>query len=110
MSLEFVLSNPYASRTLLSIVSGCMGSNRVNTGLEPWNSGYCTSVGINVNGGRALRIGVGDGSNDSSDWCLFEPGISQHILGDMDGFNVYNFGGEFQGNNGHSGAFTIEGV
>ena len=116
MSLEFVLSHPYASRTLLSIVSGCMGSNRLNTGMEPWNSGYCTSVGINVNGGRALRIGVGDGSNDYSDWCLFEPGVSQPSMTygatfvDMLGYNVYNFGGETQGNNGHSGAFTIEGV
>ena len=93
-----------------------MGSNRVNTGMEPWNSGYCTSVAsTSTAAGRFVLEWAREPM--TSHWCMLEPGISQPLgtpggatFLDMLGYTVYNFGGESQGNNGHSGAFTIEGV
>eukprot|EP00494_Astrolonche_serrata_P020182 UN20400 len=53
--------------------------------LSPWiskTSGF----------GDELRIGLGDGSDDASDWSLFT--FDGDVNGDHKGNNVFNIGGE----------------
>ena len=79
-----------------------MGTDRVNNGSSTWDNGHCTIA-------NGLRIGVGDGSSDSQDWALFffGPGNGR---GDMSGYNVNNFGGEFETHNGYSSEVSIYGL
>ena len=114
--VEYKLNKGYAGRTLLSIVQGCMGSNRRSTGGSGWRNGLCSNVGTRTSsssgsftGGSlssVLRIGVGDGSSDSYDWALLMP-LTGNGNGDYDGHNVWAFGGEDETNNGYSGTVTI---
>ena len=113
--VEYKLNDGYAGRTLLSIVQGCMGSNRRNTGSSAWNDGLCSSVGTRTSYSGSfgllslssvLRIGVGDGGNDSYDWALLMP-LSGNANGDYNGYNAWVFGGEDKTNNGYSGTVTI---
>ena len=113
--VEYDLNDGYAGRTLLSIVQGCMGSNRRNTGSSDWKAGLCRNVGTlrssSASFGRfsvspTLRIGVGDGGSDSSDWALLMP-LQGNANGDFNGNNAWAFGGESQANNGYSGTVSI---
>ena len=114
--VEYKLNNGYAGRTLLSIVQGCMGSNRRSTGGSAWRNGLCSNVGTRTSsssgsftGGSlssVLRIGVGDGQVNSDDWALLMP-LSGNGNGDYNGNSVWAFGGEDKTNNGHSGTVTI---
>ena len=113
--VEYKLNDGYAGRTLLSIVQGCMGSNRRNTGGSAWRNGLCSNVGTRTSssgsftGGSlssVLRIGVGDGGSDSYDWALLMP-LGGNGNGDYNGNNVWAFGGEDETNNGYSGIVTI---
>ena len=113
--VEYQLNKGYAGRTLLSIVQGCMGSNRQNTGSSGWRSGLCNNVGTRTSysgsfGGfslsSVLRIGVGDGQLDILDWALLMPLIG-NANGDFLGNSAWAFGGERQTNNGFSGTVTI---
>ena len=84
--VEYDLNSAYAGRTLLDIVQGCMGSNRVNTASSAWNAGLCSNVGTQKSSSGSfgafslstvLRIGVGDGqTGQSGDWALPTNGIS----------------------------------
>ena len=98
--VEYKLNKGYANRTLLSIVQGCMGSNRTNTDSSAWKAGLCSNVGTRTSysGGfgsfslsKVLRIGVGDGQTNSNDWALLMP-LSGN-LGDYNGRNAWVFGG-----------------
>ena len=114
--VEYKLNKGYAGRTLLSIVQGCMGSNRGNTGSSAWSAGLCSNVGtrtISSSGSfglfslsSVLRIGVGDGTADGKDWALLMP-LTGNGNGDFDGNNVWAFGGEYKTNSGNSGTVTI---
>ena len=113
--VEYNLNAGYAGRTLLSIVQGCMGSSRANTGSSKWNAGLCSNVGTLVSSSGSfgnflvsstLRIGVGDGYANSDDWALLMP-LQGNGGGDFAGSNAWVFGGESQTNNGHSGTVTI---
>ena len=113
--MEYKLNKGYAGRTLLSIVKGCMGSNRKSTGGSTWRNGLCSNVGTRTSSSGSfgsfslssvLRIGVGDGGSDDPDWALLMP-LSGNGGGDYEGGNVWAFGGEFDTNNGHSGTVTI---
>ena len=113
--VEYKLNKGYAGRTLLSIVQGCMGSNRQNIGGSGWRNGLCSNVGTRTassgsfTGGSlssVLRIGVGDGGSDSYDWALLMP-LSGNGNGDYKGKDVWAFGGEEETNNGYSGTVTI---
>ena len=113
--VEYQLNDGYAGRTLLSIVQGCMGSNRQNTGSSAWRSGLCNNVGTRTSYGGSfgrfslssvLRIGVGDGTSDSGDWALLMP-LNGNAYGDYNGYNAWAFGGEDETNNGYSGTVTI---
>ena len=113
--VEYKLNKGYAGRTLLSIVQGCMGSNRANTGSSAWTAGLCSNVGTRTSSSGSfgsfslssvLRIGVGDGQNDGDDWALLMP-LSGNANGDYNGRNAWVFGGEYETNNGHSGTVTI---
>ena len=60
--VEYKLNDGYAGRTLLSIVQGCMGSNRRNTGGQAWRTGLCSNVGTRTSssgsfGSFSLSIG-----------------------------------------------------
>ena len=117
--VEYTLNDGYAGRTLLSIVQGCMGSNRQNTGSSEWNAGLCNNVGVlgkasSESVGRfslseVLRVGVGDNGRDSMDWALLMP-LNGNANGDYSGANAWVFGGERETNNGYSGTVTISGV
>ena len=114
--VEYKLNKGYAGRTLLSIVQGCMGSNRRSTGGSAWRNGLCSNVGTRTSsssgsftGGSlssVLRIGVGDGGSDTYDWALLMP-LSGNGNGDYNGNNAWAFGGEGETNNGYSGTVTI---
>ena len=100
--VEYKLNDGYAGRTLLSIVKGCMGSSRQNTGSSAWNAGLCSNVGTRTSSSgsfgsfslsEVLRIGVGDGGSDNPDWALLMP-LSGNANGDYNGANVWAFGGE----------------
>ena len=116
---EYDLNPKYAGRTLLSIVQGCMGSNRRNDRDDAWKAGRCSNVGkLRASSGSfgkfkvspVLRIGVGDASNrkkQNYDWALLMP-LQGNANGDFDGYNVWAFGGKYETNNGHSGNVTIE--
>ena len=114
--MEYKLNKGYAGRTLLSIVQGCMGSNRRNTGSSAWNAGLCSNVGTRTSSSGSfgsfslsdvLRIGVGDGhSGQSADWALLMP-LNGNANGDYDGKKAWVFGGEGETNNGYSGTVTI---
>ena len=113
--VEYKLNDGYAGRTLLSIVQGCMGSNRRNTGSSAWNAGLCSNVGTRTSSsgsfGRSslsevLRIGVGDRASDAYDWGLLMP-LNGNGNGDYNGQNVWVFGGETQTNNGYTNTVTI---
>ena len=43
--VEYNLNKGYQGRTLLSIVQGCMGFNRKNSGSSAWTAGLCSNVG-----------------------------------------------------------------
>ena len=114
--VEYKLNDGYAGRTLLSIVQGCMGSNRRNTGSSAWRSGRCSNVGTRTSysgsfGSRfslsqVLRIGVGDGNSDANDWALLMP-LNGNADGGFKGKDVWAFGGEDETNNGYSYTVTI---
>ena len=116
--VEYKLNDGYAGRTLLSIVQGCMGSSRQNTGSSSWTAGLCSNVGTRTSssGGpfgfgsftlsEVLRIGVGDGQNAATDWALLMP-LSGNGNGDFKGKDVWAFGGEEETNNGYAGTVTI---
>merc|ERR1719201_2276477 len=113
--VEYKLNKGYAGRTLLSIVQGCMGSNRYNTDTSAWRAGLCSNVGTRTSssgsftGGSVssvLRIGVGEGQVNSYDWALLMP-LSGNGQGDYHGANVWAFGGEALTNNGYSGTVAI---
>ena len=108
---EYALTSPYSGRTLLSIVQGCMGSLRSNTGGTAWANGQCTNVGTlvsssGVTGAAALRIGVGDGGADTADWALFMP-VSGNGNGDFNGAKIWCFGCAGKANNGFTGSVYI---
>jgi hypothetical protein len=109
---EYDLGANYAGKTLQSIVSTCMGSNRNNNNSPAWKAGQCSNVGklASSNGvsgvSQVLRIGVGDGSADGVDWALFMP-VTGNGNGDYLGANIWNFGGEMETNNGYTGKVTI---
>ena len=77
--VEYTLTAPYSGRSLYSIVTECMGSDRTNDGSSLWDNGHCVGVASlsgssGVSGADDLRIGVGDGSSGgSSDWALIMP-------------------------------------
>jgi hypothetical protein len=109
------MNDGYTGRTLLSIVQGCMGSSRHNTGSSTWTAGLCRNVGTRTSSSGSfgsvalssvLRIGVGDGQSNSGDWALLMPLIG-NAKGDYWGYNAWAFGGEDKTNNGHSGTVTI---
>ena len=113
--VQYKLNKGYAGRTLLSIVKGCMGSIRQNTGSSAWNAGLCSNVGTRTSSSgsfgsfslsEVLRIGVGDGGSDGNDWGLLMP-LSGNGNGNYAGYNVWAFGGEAETNNGYSGTVTI---
>ena len=113
--VDYKLNKGYAGRTLLSIVQGCMGSNRRNEGGSRWNNGLCNNVGKltsysgSFTGGSlssVLRIGVGNGGSDTNDWALLMP-LNGNANGDYNGNNVWAFGIEDETNNGYSGTVTI---
>ena len=113
--VEYKLNKGYAGRTLLSIVQGCMGSNRRNTGGQTWRDGLCSNVGTRTSSSgyfgsfslsSVLRIGVGDGGSDSNDWALLMP-LSGNGNSDYDGKKAWVFGGEGETNNGYSSTVTI---
>ena len=111
--VEYKLNKGYAGRTLLSIVQGCMGSNRRNTGTWTWRAGLCSNVGTRTSSSGSfwispspvLRIGVGDGYNDPYDWALLMP-LSGNGAGDY-ADDVWAFGGEGKTNTGNYGTVTI---
>ena len=109
--VEYKLNKGYAGRTLLSIVQGCMGSNRRNTGGSAWRNGLCSNVGTRTSSSGSfypspvLRIGVGDGGYDSYDWALLMP-LSGNGGGKYQNY-VWAFGGEGETNNGYSSTVTI---
>ena len=119
--VEYVLNKEYRGKTLLSIVRGCMGSNRRQSYYDSkWRNGHCT-IGKRkeVRGlsgtDTVLRIGVGDsarGSSDTYDWALFAPlgGNLKNGGGDFAGRRVWDVGGEFVTNNGYTGAVKIYGT
>ena len=114
--VEYKLRSGYAGRTLLSIVQGCMGSSRRNTGSSGWRSGLCSNVGTRTSYSgsfgsgfslsRVLRIGVGDGQNNAEDWALLMP-LNGNADGGFKGKDVWAFGGEDETNNGYSYNVTI---
>ena len=114
--VEYQLNAGYAGRTLLSIVKGCMGSSRQNTGSSAWRAGLCSNVGRRTSSSSAsfgsfslssvLRIGVGDGQVNSDDWALLMP-LSGNGNGDYNGNSAWAFGGEDETNNGYSGTVAI---
>ena len=114
--VEYKLNDGYAGRTLLSIVQGCMGSNRTNTGRSAWTAGLCSNVGTRTSSSSGyfgsfslssvLRIGVGDGQGNSEDWALLMP-LSGNANGDYKGNKVWAFGGKNETNNGYSGTVAI---
>ena len=113
--VEYKLNDGYAGRTLLSIVQGCMGSNRRSTGGSAWRAGLCSNVSTRTSYSGSfgsfslssvLRIGVGDGGSDSYDWALLMP-LSGNANGDYNGRMAWVFGGEDETNNGHSSTVTI---
>jgi len=110
--VEYELNPTYAGKTLQSIVSSCMSSNRMNNNSAAWQAGQCSNVGKltsshSVSGvSQVLRIGVGDGQNDGSDWALFMP-LTGNGSGDYLGNNIWNFGGETKTNNLYAGTVTI---
>ena len=110
--VNYKLGAQYAGKTLLQIVLGCMGSSRSNTGSSSWDNGLCSNVAAVVTSqgvpAQRLRIGVGDGGADSSDWALFMP-LSGNGGGDFAG-GTWAFGGEDSANNGHSGTVKIFGI
>ena len=112
--VEYKLNNGYAGRTLLSIVQGCMGSNRKNTGSSAWKAGLCTDVGTRTSSSgsfgsfslsNVLRVGVGDEQSNSYDWALLMP-LSGNGGGNFADY-VWAFGGEGKTNNGYSSTVTI---
>ena len=113
--VEYKLNDGYAGRTLLSIVQGCMGSRRHNTGSSTWTAGLCSNVGTRTSSSGSfgsfslsdvLRIGVGDGHVNGYDWALLMP-LSGNADGDYNGRNAWAFGGEDETNNGYFGTVTI---
>ena len=113
--VEYKLNKRYAGRTLLSIVQGCMGSNRQSTSSSAWGAGLCSDVGARTSSSgsfgwfslsEVLRIGVGDEQNDGDDWALFMP-LDGNADGDFSGSSVWVFGGEDQTNNGYDNTVTI---
>ena len=115
--VEYDLKPGYAGRTLLSIVQGCMGAKRANTGSSAWTAGLCSSVGtLSSSSGSSfgsfsvssvLRIGVGDGrSGQPDDWALLMP-LNGNADQDFAGSDAWAFGGEGETNNGHAGGVTI---
>ena len=114
--VDYKLNKGYAGRTLLSIVQGCMGSNRRNGGGSRWNNGLCSNVGKRTSYrgsfgsfslSSVLRIGVGDGSSsDTYDWALLMP-LNGNANGVYDGKKAWAFGGKDETNNGYSGTVTI---
>ena len=123
--VQYTLDSSYAGKTLLTIVSECMGMERTQSSSEqPWRVGHCTiapgvtqSAGMNTNqkmfkdGMGALRIGVGDSaskSSDTKDWALFMP-MKGNGRGDYSGARTWAFGSEYRTNTGYNGMVWIYG-
>jgi len=106
------LNKGYKGRTLLDIVKRCgLNARSRNNNSAKWKKGHCTNVGKNTENlsahyktvkkgassgladGSPLRIGVGDGSNDGSDWALFMFSRGNG-RGDYAGAKIWDFGGE----------------
>jgi hypothetical protein len=74
---EYVLSSSYKGKSLRDIVVGCgLSRSGKNNGQGKWKTGHCSIGTLKSSSGlrnlnSVLRLGVGDGSRDPPDWCVF---------------------------------------
>lgn len=81
---EYNLTANFTGRTLLSIVTGCIGSDGTSDDDESaaWAGGRCEDVGTLVSSSIAagtaanLRIGVGDGSGRGAVFSMYQVSMS----------------------------------
>eukprot|EP00930_Biecheleria_cincta_P010005 TRINITY_DN11190_c0_g1_i1.p1 TRINITY_DN11190_c0_g1~~TRINITY_DN11190_c0_g1_i1.p1 ORF type:complete len:726 (+),score=119.88 TRINITY_DN11190_c0_g1_i1:127-2304(+) len=74
---EYTLSGNYMDKSLRDIVVGCgLTSSSKNDGKGKWKTGHCSIGTLKSSSGLSnlnsvLRLGVGDGTHDTKDWCVF---------------------------------------
>jgi len=114
---QYSLFSYYRGSSLLEIVKDCMGTSscscssssccKENTGKGKWFVGHCSIGTLQAASGMCglsttLRVGVGDGAVDASDWALFmvRPLEALSVNKDFSGSGIWAIGSEKAANTG----------